>query len=194
MAGRYIDAVNGLSSFVKLALVNNGVNGDGRFTRLAVTDDQLALAAADGDHGVDGLDTGLKRLVYRLPEDNPRRFAFQRQFESLAFDIALTVDRFTQWVHNPAYKAFADVDGSNAAGAMYTRAFANAFTRAHEHHTHVIFFQVQHDSLNTGLKLHQFTGLSVIQSINTGNTVSYLKNGAIFLQFGGRAKTGELLF
>ena len=37
-------------------LVDDGVDGDGGLAGLAVADDQLALAAADGDHGVDGLD------------------------------------------------------------------------------------------------------------------------------------------
>ena len=42
---------------------------------LPVADDQLALAAADRDHRVDGLDAGLQRLANRLPVDNARRDA-----------------------------------------------------------------------------------------------------------------------
>ena len=47
-------------------LVDDRVEGDGGFAGLAVADDQLALAAADGDHAVDGLDAGLQRLLDRL--------------------------------------------------------------------------------------------------------------------------------
>ena len=39
---------------------------DGGLAGLPVADDQLALAAADGGHGVDGLDAGLHRLLDRL--------------------------------------------------------------------------------------------------------------------------------
>src|ERR1043165_3279514 len=41
-------------------LVDDGVDRDRRLAGLAVADDQLALAAADGDHGVDGLEAGLR--------------------------------------------------------------------------------------------------------------------------------------
>ena len=47
-------------------LVEDGVDGDGGLARLAVADDQLALAAADRGHGVDGLDARLQRLGHRL--------------------------------------------------------------------------------------------------------------------------------
>ena len=48
---------------VGLALVDDGVDGDGRLARLAVADDELALPAADGDHGVDCHETRLDRLA-----------------------------------------------------------------------------------------------------------------------------------
>ena len=44
-------------------LVHDRVDGDGGLAGLAVADDQLALAAADRDHRVDGLDPGLQRLM-----------------------------------------------------------------------------------------------------------------------------------
>ena len=42
---------------------------------LPVADDQLALAAADRNHRVDGFDAGLQRLFHRLPVDHARRNA-----------------------------------------------------------------------------------------------------------------------
>ena len=44
-------------------LVEDRVDGDGRLAGLAIADDQLALAAADRGHRVDGLDAGLQRLL-----------------------------------------------------------------------------------------------------------------------------------
>ena len=44
-------------------LVDDRVDRDRGLAGLAVADDQLALAAADRGHGVDGLDAGLQRLV-----------------------------------------------------------------------------------------------------------------------------------
>src|SRR6187200_2404062 len=47
----------------ELLLVDDRVDRDRGLAGLAVTDDQLALAATDRGHGVDGLEAGLQRLV-----------------------------------------------------------------------------------------------------------------------------------
>ena len=51
-------------------LVDDGIGRDGGLAGLAVAADQLTLAAADGDHGVDGLDAGLQGLLNRLAVDD----------------------------------------------------------------------------------------------------------------------------
>ena len=61
---------------VAVALVDDRVDGDGRLAGLAVADDQLALAAADRRHGVDGLDAGLQRHFHRLPAGHAGRDRF----------------------------------------------------------------------------------------------------------------------
>ncbi len=61
LADRHVDADEALA-----LLVDDRVDGDGGLARLAVADDQLALAAADRDERVDGLDAGLDRRVDRL--------------------------------------------------------------------------------------------------------------------------------
>ena len=50
----------------------------GGLAGLAVADDQLALAAADRDQRVDGLDAGLDRRVDALALDDARRDALDR--------------------------------------------------------------------------------------------------------------------
>ena len=51
-------------------LVDDGIHADGRLADLAVADDQFALPAPDGGHGVDGLHAGVHGFVHRLPGDN----------------------------------------------------------------------------------------------------------------------------
>ncbi len=48
-------------------LVQDGVQRQRGLAGLAVADDQLTLAAADGDHGIDRLDAGLHRFRHWLP-------------------------------------------------------------------------------------------------------------------------------
>jgi hypothetical protein len=66
--GRFLRADRDVEALHALALlVDDRVDRDRRLAGLAVADDQLALAAADRDHRVDGLDAGLQRLGHRLP-------------------------------------------------------------------------------------------------------------------------------
>ena len=73
LGDRHVDADD-----ARPLLVDDRVDGDGGLAGLAVADDQLALAAADRGHGVDGLDAGLQRLVDRLPPGDARRDRFER--------------------------------------------------------------------------------------------------------------------
>ena len=61
-----IDTIYRVSFFVKLFLVDNGIQSDGSFTCLTVTNNQLTLTSSDWNHGIDSLDTCLQRLSYRL--------------------------------------------------------------------------------------------------------------------------------
>ena len=51
-------------------LVDDGVDGNRGLAGLPVTNDQFALSASYRDHGVDGFQTRLQRLIDRLPRDN----------------------------------------------------------------------------------------------------------------------------
>ena len=73
LADRDVDADD-----VAALLVDDRVERDGGLAGLAVADDQLALAAADRDHRVDGLDAGLQRLFHRLAVDDAGREALDR--------------------------------------------------------------------------------------------------------------------
>ena len=53
-------------------LVNDGVNGNGGLTGLAVADDQFALTTPDGNHAVNSFDTGLYRRIHALAGDHAR--------------------------------------------------------------------------------------------------------------------------
>ena len=54
-----IDTIDGVAFLIVLSLVDDGVDGDSGLAGLAVANDELALAAANGNHRVDGLDARL---------------------------------------------------------------------------------------------------------------------------------------
>ena len=68
-----VDAVKLLGLVVGVVpplLVEDGVKSDGSLTGLTVTNDQLTLTTADGNHGVDGLETSLYGLVDGVTGEN----------------------------------------------------------------------------------------------------------------------------
>src|SRR4051794_37487127 len=96
LADRVVDADDVLP-----LLVDDRVDRDGGLARLAVADDQLALAAADRDHRVDRLEAGLHRLLDRRPIDDARRDAFDRHL-LLGVDRSLAVDRLAERIDDAA--------------------------------------------------------------------------------------------
>src|SRR3546814_1467181 len=105
--------------FPDTTLVRSGIDGDGGLAGLAVADDQLALAAADGHERVERLETSLHRLVHRFPWDDARRL----HFHALAlgvFDRALAVDRVAEAVDDTAEKALADRHVENGRAQVRT--------------------------------------------------------------------------
>ena len=96
LANGNIDAIYRLSFVEILFLVDNGINCNSCFTRLAVANNQLALPTADRNHRVYSLQTGLQRFLYRLAIDYPRGLTVQRHFESIGqIKLFLTINSFT---------------------------------------------------------------------------------------------------
>ena len=76
-------------------LVDDGVDGERRLTRLPIADDELTLAAADGNHGVDGFQPRLHGLADRLAGDNAGRHLLDRR-GPLGLDGTLAIHRLTE--------------------------------------------------------------------------------------------------
>ena len=98
-------------------LVDDRVDRDGGLAGLAVADDELALAAADRDHRVDGLDARLQRLFDRLAADDAGRLDLDAAAVR-RLDRALAVDRLAERVDDAADDGLADRHVHDAAGAL----------------------------------------------------------------------------
>jgi hypothetical protein len=84
---------------VPALLVENGVKSNGSLAGLTVTNDKLTLATANGNHGVDGLETSLHGLVDRLAGQNTGSLQLSTA-PLLCVDGTLAVDRVTESVDN----------------------------------------------------------------------------------------------
>ncbi len=123
-------------------LVDDRVDRHGGLAGLAVADDQLALATADGHHRVDGLQAGLHRLVDGLAGDHARGDLLDH-VGHLGVDRALAVDRLAQRVHHAADQLGADRHFQDAARALDGVAFGDVLVRAQDHGADRVALQVQ---------------------------------------------------
>ena len=96
-------------------LVQDGIQRDGGLAGLAVTDDELTLAAANGDHAVDGLDTGLKRHGNGLTLDDTGCRTFHRSVAN-SLDGTLAIDGRTESIDDTTDERFAHRNRDNTAG------------------------------------------------------------------------------
>ena len=94
-----IDAIELLllvAALIDGALIDDRVDGDGGLAGLAVADDQLALAAADRDEAVDGLDARLHRLVHGFARNDARRLHVDAAAFGDVLEFAFAVDRIAE--------------------------------------------------------------------------------------------------
>jgi hypothetical protein len=98
----------------RVLVVDDRVDRDRRLARLAVADDELALAAADRDHGVDRLQARLHRLLHGLARDHARGLELGGPGLGQV-DVALAVERAAERVDD-AGRAARRRRGSPAGG------------------------------------------------------------------------------
>ena len=153
-------------------LVDDGVDDDGGLAGLAVADDELALAAADRDQGVDRLEPGLHRLVDGFARDDARRL----HLDPAAGDVgerALAVDRLAEAVHHAAEQAAADGDVDDVAGAGDGVALADAGVVAEHDDADVVALEVERHALDAGRgELDELAGHDVLQAEDAGDAVA----------------------
>jgi hypothetical protein len=162
---------------VAALLGQDGVQADGGLADLTVADDQLALAAPDRSHGVDGLQAGHHGLVHALALDDAGSLELHRA-DFLGIDRSETVDGLAQRVQDAAHDRVADRHGEDLAGALDRVAFLEVRGLAQKGHTDVVLFQVEHHALEAAGELQQLHGHGVLNAVDAGDTVTDVDHGA----------------
>ena len=185
-----VGVAGGETDAVGVGLVDDRVDRDGGLARGAVTDDELALAAADRDHGVDGHDAGLHRLVDGLARDDARGDLLDR----VAFagdDGALAVERVAEGVDDAAEEALADGDGEEATGGLGFHAFLEAGDVAHDHAADGVFGEIERDALKASGQLDHLVHHDAREAVDGGDTVRKGDDGADVGFAGAGIKAGD---
>ncbi len=177
---------------VVLRVVDDGVQQHRGLAGLTVADDELTLAAADGNHGVDGLETGGHGLAHALAIDDAGRQAFDRK-GLRGGDGALVVDGQSQRVDHASDHGVAHRHAQNLAGALYLLAFLEFGIVAQDNGANLVFLKRKRKTRDVVREAEQFAGHDLIEPVDAGDAVAQGRNGADFVDLHLRIVVRDLL-
>ena len=136
-------------------LVQDGVDGNGRLAGLPVAQNQLALAAPDGNECIDDLQAGLQRHDNRRTIHDGRCRTFNRR-ACAGKHRPQAVERAAQRVNHPAQQAVAHDNVHHPPGALDLVARMQARIVAQQHHADFSLVHIEGNAKHIAGKLHQF--------------------------------------
>jgi hypothetical protein len=195
LANSDVDAVELLALitfFVESPLVEDGIEGDGGFTGLSITNDQLTLTTTDWDQGIDGFQTRLHRFVYGLSGNDTWGLDVDTS-SFFAVDGSLAVQGVTEWINDASQELWADWDVDDSTSSSDNIAFLDVTIVTEYDNTNVVWLQVQSHTLQTALELNHLFGLDVLETVDTGDTVTNGQDLAGFLEINSSGFTHDSL-
>ena len=182
-----------LRGLVQAGLADDRVEADGRLARRPVADDQLALAAADGNHRVDRHDPGLDGLVDRSAPDDAGRHLLDR-IRRAADDRPLPVERLAERVHDPPEQAFAHGDLQQLARCAHLSAFVQLRVVPEDDDANLGLFQVEGEARDALSEVEHLVEHDAVESLDACDAVANLANHADRVPGGRRLEPREFLF
>ena len=161
----------GVAALPVLSLVQDRVQGDGGLTGLAVANDELTLAAANGNHRVDGLQAGCQRLVDALTHHNAGGLELERAAPIQVRDIAEAVNRAAERVNRTAQVAIANRDGEDLARAVHELSFFDAAKVAEDDGTDFTPVEVHGQAQRPVLETQQLVRHGAGQALDVRDTI-----------------------
>ena len=143
----------------------------GGLAGLAVADDELALASADRDHRVDGLEPGLEGLVDGLAGHDAGGLELQGA-ASLGLDLAQAVDGPAQRVDDAAQVGVTHGHGEDLAGAAHDLALVDAVEGAQDDDADLALLEVHGQAGGAVLEGEQLVGHDAGQALDVRDAVS----------------------
>lgn len=121
-------------------------------------------------------------MIY-LPGNNTRSFGTNTE-SLLAVQWTFAVDGVTQSIDYTTKESITDWDVDDSSGTLDDITFLDVPIVTEDYNTDVVGFQVQGHALETRAEFHHLIGLDVLQTINTGNTVTNAEYTSSFFQIG----------
>ncbi len=137
------------------ALVENGIDRDGGLAGLAVAEDQLALAAPDGDESIDHLDPGLQGDGHGSAIHDGRGGTLDRQAE-VRRDGSPAVEGTAQGIDHPAHQAAPHRHVHDPAGPFDLVARVELLIGAEQDDADLVLVEVEGDAEQASREADQF--------------------------------------
>ena len=181
-----------VARLIQRLLIEDGVERDRGLAGLAVADDELALAAADRDQGVDRLEAGRHRLVHGFARNDAGRLDVDAGALG-GVDRAFAVDRIAERVDDAAEQLLADGNVDDGAGALDGLAFLDVALGAENDDADVVALEVERHAAHAVLELDHLAGLDVVEAIGAGDAVADREDLADLGHFGFIAEVGDFV-
>ena len=158
-------------------LVDDRVDADRRLARLAVANDQLALAAADRRHSVDGLDARLHWLANRRPLGHAGGERLHRAAE-IGDHRPLAVERVAERIEHAADHRVTHRYGEQPAGALHLVPLSDLQVVAENDHADRVLFEIERQADDPAGELDHFACHHAREAPDAGDAVAHLKHAA----------------
>jgi len=160
-----------IRTVVPSLLVEDGVNGNGGLTGLTITNNQLTLATANGDEGVDRLKTSLHGLVDRATGKNTGGLDLSTDLLG-GLNGSLAIDGVTEGIDDTTKHGRADGNVDNGTSTLDSLTFLDESVGTEQDDTDLASLQVKSHTLDTGRELNELLSLNVVKTENTGDTIT----------------------
>ena len=178
--GSFLSDCNIDTDYIFAFLVQNGIQCNGSLTCLSVTDDQLTLATADREHGVNGKNTCFQRNCYRFSLNDPRCRILYRTIP-VCLNLAFTIDRCSQSIYNPSDKSVTYRHTCLFLGSCHLCSFFDSCIFTEQDTSDAVCTDILNHTFQTILKGYNLAIHSMINTMYRGDTISYGDDCSYFL-------------
>ena len=168
----YIDADDVLS-----LLIQDRIERNGRLAGLTVADNQLTLAASDGEHGVDGKKARLHGLIDRLTVDDAGGRRFDRIIVRL-HDFSAAVDRRAERIDHAPKESLSNRDTGRSSAPPDGASGLNGGLSRKNDAADASLPQVEHHAAHTVFKNQDLAVFRAWKAADLGDPVAVGKHGA----------------
>ena len=153
------------------ALVDDRVDGNGGLAGLPIANDQFALPAANRDHRIDRLESGLQWLLDWIAIDDARRDAFDglRQFRD---DWPLAVNGLAERIDDAADQLRTHGHRNDAAGALDLVALFDFGEVAEQDGADAVLFEIQRDAVNSVRELQHLARHRLFDAVHARDPIA----------------------